>query len=105
MCIIMLQNDPLEERAQTKKRAARKRKLKLTERLAVSPAEFAAAVGRSPTYTYRLFYAGLLKPIMGFGRLMISREEADRFLSSSAEYNPRKRKAKNDTPENGGGGS
>jgi Helix-turn-helix domain len=81
----MLQNDieTLEERAQTPKRAARRRrrKLKLSERLAVSPAEFSALVGRSPTYGYRLIYAGLLKPIRGYGRLLIPRSEIDRFLN------------------------
>jgi hypothetical protein len=96
----------LEERAQARKGAARNRKkrIKFSERLAFSPREFAALLGKSPNFGYRAIYEGWVKPIAGFGRMMISREEVDRFLSHAAQYNPvPKRKAKAAAAENGGG--
>ena len=74
-------------------RAARKQ-INVSERLAFSPKEFAAAIGKSPTYAYRQIYAGRLKPISNAGRLLIPRSEVDAFLARAAEYN-RKPKAKN----------
>jgi hypothetical protein len=74
--------------------AARKRKPKpidlseLSERLAFSPRESGAVIGKSATYIYRQIYAGQLKPISDCGRLMISRDELQRFLSRGCEYNP-----------------
>jgi hypothetical protein len=80
------------QRAQTQSRGARKPKpinlSELSERLAFSPREAGAAIGKSATYIYRQFYAGRLKPISDCGRLMISRDELQRFLSRGCEYNP-----------------
>jgi hypothetical protein len=77
------------QRAQTQSCAAREPlPINLSERLALSPREFAAAVGRSPTYAYRQIYAGRLRPIWDAGRLLIPRSEVDRFLARAAEYNP-----------------
>jgi hypothetical protein len=43
----------------------------------------------------------VLKPIADCGRLMISRDELQRFLSRGSQYNP-PRKTKNFAGENGG---
>ena len=78
------------QRVQTQSRAAREPiPIKLSERLALSPREFAAALGKSPTFAYRQIYAGRIRPISDCGRMMISRSEVDRFLSRAAEYNPK----------------
>ena len=87
------------QRVQTQSRAAREQ-INVSERLAFSPKEFAAAIGKSPTYAYRQIYAGRLKPISNAGRLLIPRSEVDAFLARAAEYNP-KPKAKTGN-ENGG---
>jgi hypothetical protein len=81
--------------AQTQSRAARE-PINLSERLAFSPKEFAAALGKSPTYAYRQIYAGRIKPISDAGRLLIPRFEIDAFLARAAEYNPNTPKAQND---------
>src|SRR5439155_24168358 len=81
--------EKLENSGQTKSRAAREpQRINLNERLALSPREFAAAVGRSPTYAYRQIYAGRVRPISDAGRLLIPRSEVDRFLARAADYNP-----------------
>jgi hypothetical protein len=72
----------------------------LSERLALSPREFAAALGKSATFAYRQIYAGRIKPISDCGRMMISRSEIDHFLARAAEYNP-KPKAKAGDEEGG----
>lgn len=77
------------QRAQTQKRAARERQvINLNERLALSPREFAATMGKSATFGYRAIYRGWIRPISDAGRLMIPRSEVDRFLARAAEYNP-----------------
>ena len=98
-------NSPEEhsQRAQAQSRAAREPKaVDLTQRLAFSPREFAAVVGRSATYAYRQIYAGRIRPISDAGRLLIPRSEVDRFLAGTAEYNPQKEE--NRGGENGGEG-
>jgi hypothetical protein len=60
----------------------------LSQRAALSPAEFAALCGRSPTWAYRQIYAGRIKPISGCGRMLIPRDELTAFLARKAEYNP-----------------
>lgn len=73
--------------AQTLWRVARE-PIPLEKRVALSPAEFAALCGRSPTWAYRQIYAGRIKPISDCGRLLIPRSEVDSFLGRKAEYNP-----------------
>jgi len=73
------------QRAQTQSRVARKL-VPLAERLAFSPAEFAALCGRSPTWGYRQIYAARIKPISDCGRLLIPRSELDSFLAKKADY-------------------
>jgi hypothetical protein len=88
------------ERAQTQSRAAREPLLiNLSERLALSPREFAAAVGKSPTYAYRQIYAGHIKPISDAGRLLIPRSEIDHFLARAAEYDPKPKPKPGPAPE------
>jgi hypothetical protein len=97
------------QRAQTQSRAPRKPKRKakpiklseLSARLALSPREFGAALGKSATFAYRQIYAGRIRPISDCGRMMIARSEVDRFLSRAAEYNPQS-KTKSDADGNGG---
>jgi hypothetical protein len=77
------------QRAKTQSRAAREpQSISLCERLALSPREFAAALGKSATFAYRQIYAGRIKPISDCGRMMIPRSEIDQFLARAAEYNP-----------------
>ena len=75
------------QRAQTQSRVAHE-PIPLAQRAAVSPAEFAALCGRSPTWAYRQIYAARIKPISDCGRLLIPRSEVDSFLARKAEYNP-----------------
>jgi Helix-turn-helix domain len=75
------------QRAQTQSRVARKA-IPLAERAAYSPAEFAALCGKSPTGAYRLIYAGKLKPITEFGRILIPHAQLDAVLARCAECNP-----------------
>jgi excisionase family DNA binding protein len=84
----------LRNRAQ---RAARK-PIDLNQRLALSPSEVGAALGRSATTIYRLIYRGLLKPVANGGRLLISRVELDRYLDTAVKYDPQSKAGS----ENGG---
>jgi hypothetical protein len=89
----------LPSRAQTQSRAARE-PVNVSERLAFSPKEFAAALGKSATYGYRQIYAGRIKPISDAGRMLIPRSEVDRFLARAAEYSPQSKAST--SGENGG---
>jgi hypothetical protein len=92
------------QRAQAQSRAAREPKTaNLSERLTFSPKEFAAAVGRSPTFAYRAIYKGWVRTISDGVRMMIPRTEIDRFLARATEYNPKskpKSEAKPQTEHN-----
>ncbi len=72
-----------------KRTAREKQSINLAERFAVSPGEFAAAMGKSATYGYRAIYRGWVKPISDRGRLMIPISEVHRFLERATEYNPK----------------
>jgi len=66
-------------------------------RAAYSPAEFAAACGRHPTWTYRLLYSGKINAITELGRILIPATELERVLSLAQPYNPKpKAKAGNE---------
>jgi hypothetical protein len=91
------------QRAQTQSRAAREpQAINLSERLALSPREFAATVSKSVTFGYRAIYRGWVKPVADCGRLMIPISEVHQFLARAAEYNPQG-KATSDARKNGGG--
>jgi hypothetical protein len=67
----------------------------LINRAAYSPAEFAAACGRHPTWSYRLLYNGKIYAITQLGRILIPASELQRILSLAQRYNPKpKLKAK-----------
>jgi hypothetical protein len=61
------------------------------QRRAFTLEEAAAVCGVSYHTLYRAVCRGDLQIVTGFGRMMISDKELDRFLGKSAEYKPRKR--------------
>jgi hypothetical protein len=67
---------------------------KITDRAAYSPAEFARACGKHPTWAYRLLYAGKLKAVTKVGRLLIPATEMDRIMAFAEPYNPKPRNKK-----------
>jgi hypothetical protein len=69
------------------RRSQKKRLLPLSQRVALSPEEFAAQFGKQKIWAYRQIYAGRVNAITGFGNLMIPRQEVDRILES-AKANP-----------------
>ncbi|MEM6823015.1 MAG: hypothetical protein AAF558_13880 [Verrucomicrobiota bacterium] len=56
------------------------------EKVVITPEEFAALFGKSQTWGYRQLYAGKVKVITGYGRLMIPASEVERLLESAAPY-------------------
>jgi len=64
-------------------RSQKKTILPLSERAAATPEEFAAAFGRGKIWTYRCVYAGRVKAIRDYGRLMIPTSEISRILASA----------------------
>jgi hypothetical protein len=83
----MMQHDnQLRSGAQRNSRA--REPIDLKQRLALSPREFGAALGKSATFGYRAIYRGWVKPVADCGRLMIPISEVHRFLARAAEYNP-----------------
>jgi Helix-turn-helix domain len=84
----MQENGKHGQRAQTQPKRVAREPIPLTERVALSPAQFAALCGRSPTWAYRQIYAGRILPISEYGRLLIPRSELDALLARKAEYNP-----------------
>jgi hypothetical protein len=68
-------------------------------RAAYSPSEFAALLGKSPTFAYRLLYSGKVRAVTGFGRTLIPATELDRLLGSAQRYNPRKDEAEVEAEE------
>ena len=96
----MKHHDEQAKRAQTHSRAARK-PIDLEQRLAVSPREFAVALGKWATFGYRAIYRGWVKPIADCGRLMIPISEVHRFLARTVEYSPQAASS-GDKKRNGG---
>jgi hypothetical protein len=69
-------------------------------RAALSPCEFAKSFGKHPSWAYRLLYAGKIRAITQFGRILIPATELERVVSTAEAYNPKlKAKAQG---ENGG---
>jgi hypothetical protein len=71
-----------------------------TQRLAFTPAEFAATCGRHPTWAYRLLYANKIRAITELGRILIPASELERVLNLAQPYNP-KRKPQTQSEEAG----
>jgi len=64
--------------------------IKPSERVVLTPTEFASIFGRHYTWAYRQIYAGKVKVISKLGRIMIPRSEVDRLLQSTETYNGKK---------------
>jgi predicted site-specific integrase-resolvase len=64
--------------------------IKPSERVVLTPTEFAAIFGRHYTWAYRQIYAGKVKVISKLGRMMIPRSEVDRLLQNTETYNKKK---------------
>ena len=60
--------------------------LKTSEKVVLSPTEFASLFGRHYTWGYRQIYAGKVKVITNLGRIMIPRSEVDRLLQQTEIY-------------------
>lgn len=56
------------------------------ERVAYSPAEFAALFGKEQTWAYRQLYSGKVKAITEHGRTMIAVSEVERIVKSAGTY-------------------
>lgn len=59
------------------------------ERVTFSPREFAALFGKSQTWGYRQIYAGRVKAITEYGRILIPAAEVERILATAAGYDGR----------------
>lgn len=57
------------------------------KRLAFSPGEFAELFGKSQTWGYRQIYAGNVKTITEYGRILIPASEAEKILAKAGVYN------------------
>jgi hypothetical protein len=68
----------------------------LANRVAYSPAEFAATCGRHPSWAYRLLYSGKINAITELGRILIPASELERILSLAERYDPKPRAPKSD---------
>src|ERR1700677_3876497 len=61
-----------------------------SERVVLTPTEFASVFGRHYTWAYRQIYAGKVKVISKLGRMMIPRSEVDRLLQEKEVYTGKK---------------
>jgi hypothetical protein len=68
------------------------KKMGSTERRAFTLSEAAALCGVCYQTLYRAAVRGDLKVLTGFGRMMVSAQELDRFLSKAQVYRPNRRK-------------
>ena len=64
------------------------------DRVAFSPGEFAALFGKSQTWGYRQIYAGKVKTITEYGRILIPAAEVERILGKAGTYDGLKAKVK-----------
>ncbi len=62
------------------------------DRVAFTPAEFAAMFGKSQTWGYRQIYAGKVKTITQHGRILIPAAEVERILAEAGIYNGEKKR-------------
>ena len=63
-----------------------------TQRVTYSPGEFATLFGKSQTWGYRQLYAGKVKSITEYGRILIPAAEVERILSEAGIYNGEKKR-------------
>jgi len=71
--------------------------IEYAQRRAFTLDEAAAICGVSYHTLYRAICRGNLRVLTGFGRMMVSDKELDRFLGKTAEYKPRKRRNKRES--------
>ena len=71
-------------------------------RVTFSPGEFAALFGKSQTWGYRQIYAGKVKTITEYGRILIPASEVDRILGTAGTYNGLKPKVAKKSGKLGG---
>ena len=64
--------------------------IKPSERVVLTPREFAAIFGRHYSWAYRQIYAGKVKVISKVGRIMIPLSEVDRLLENEEIYTGKK---------------
>jgi hypothetical protein len=64
----------------------------IPERAAYSLAEFAAALGKHPTWAYRRAWKGDIAVISGFGKMLVPVSELKRVLGTAKPYNPQPKK-------------
>ena len=62
------------------------------QRVTFSPGEFAALFGKSQTWGYRQLYAGKVKSITEYGRILIPAAEVERILAEAGIYNGEKKR-------------
>jgi hypothetical protein len=62
------------------------------ERVTFSPGEFAELFGKSQTWGYRQIYAGKVKTITEYGRILIPAAEVEKILGSASRYEGMKKK-------------
>lgn len=55
----------------------------IQNRVAYDFAEFAGLFGRDRAWTYRLVRQGKLKPLLGYGNMMIPASEVDRMIAEA----------------------
>lgn len=71
----------------------------MSDKRVYTPAEFAALFGRTKTWTYRLHYAGKIKCITDYGKLMVPASEAARIEADAGSHRSRKELAKEPSVE------
>lgn len=62
------------------------------ERVTFSPGEFAALFGKSQSWGYRQIYAGKVKTITEYGRILIPASEVEKILGTAGRYEGMKAK-------------
>ncbi|MEP6699532.1 MAG: hypothetical protein ABJB09_07370 [Verrucomicrobiota bacterium] len=65
-----------------------------TERIGYSPAQFARACEKHPSWAYRALYSGKIKAVTSLGRLLIPASEVERIMATAETYNPKPKKRK-----------
>lgn len=56
------------------------------DRVTFSPGEFAKLFGKSQTWGYRQIYAGKVKTITEYGRILIPASEVEKILGTAGRY-------------------
>jgi len=65
--------------------------------VAFSPREFAALFKKEQSWGYRQIYAGKVKTITEYGRIMVPASEVERILASAGRYEGKKKPARTKT--------